>query len=65
MQYLLSVPTEGWRTCGSDLVGFAQGRLDPAEVVRTCSVLGRVQDGIPSFVWKDAGGFGTGYSPGS
>lgn len=65
MQYLLSVPAEGWCTCGSDLVGFAQGRLDPAEVVRTCSVLGRVQDGIPSFVWKDAGGFGSRYSPGS
>jgi hypothetical protein len=46
-------------------VGFAQGRLDPAEVVRTCAVLGRVQDGIPGFVWKDAGGLGTGYSPGS
>jgi iron complex outermembrane receptor protein len=55
MEYLLSVDAEGWRTCGSDLVGFAQGRLDPAEVVRTAAVLGRVQDGIPGFVWTDAG----------
>ena len=55
MEYLLSVDAEGWRTCGTDLVGFAQGRLDPAEVVRTAAILGRVQDGIPSFVWHDAG----------
>jgi hypothetical protein len=33
-------------------------------VVRACSVLGQVQQGIPSFVWKDAGGPATGYSPG-
>jgi hypothetical protein len=63
MQYLISVDAEAWRTCGSDLVGFAQGRLDPVEVVRTCGVLRQVQDGIPSFVWKDAGGTGFGYSP--
>ena len=54
---------EAWRTCGSDLMGFTQGRLDPVEVVRTCGVLRQVQDGIPSFVWKDAGGTGLGYSP--
>jgi hypothetical protein len=64
MEYLLSVQAEAWRTCGSDIVSFAQGRLDPAEVVRTCAVLRRVQDGIPSFVWKDAGASGSGYSPG-
>lgn len=63
MEYLVSVDAEGWRTCGSDLVGFAQGRLDPAEVVKTCAVLGRVLDGVPSFVWKDAGAPGSGYSP--
>jgi len=64
MQYLISVDAEAWRTCGSDLVGFAQGRLDPAEVVRTCGVLRQIQGGIPSFVWKDAGGTASGYSPG-
>ena len=47
---------ESWRTCGSDLVGFAEGRLDPAEVVKTCAVLGTVHAGVPTFVWKDHGG---------
>jgi hypothetical protein len=56
MQYLLAMDAEGWRTCGSDLVGFAQGRLDPAEVVKTCAVLGAVHAGIPTLVWKDHGG---------
>jgi hypothetical protein len=56
MQYLISMDAEGWRTCGSDLVGFAEGRLDPAEVVKTCAVLGTVHAGIPTFVWKDHGG---------
>jgi hypothetical protein len=64
MEYLLSMDAGAWRTCGSDLVGFAQGRLDPADVVKTCAVLSRVQQGIPSFVWKDAGAPGSGYSPG-
>lgn len=64
MQYLIGVDAGAWRTCGSDLVGFAQGALDPADVVRTCSVLGQVQAGIPSFVWEDAGGPASGYSPG-
>lgn len=63
MEYLVAVGAEAWRTCGSDLVGFAQGRLDPAEVVKTCAVLGRVLDGVPAFVWKDAGAPGSGYSP--
>jgi hypothetical protein len=55
MEYLIAMDAEGWRTCGTDLVSFGQGRLDPAEVVRTAAVLGRVQDGIPGFVWTDAG----------
>jgi hypothetical protein len=63
MEYLLAMDAEAWRTCGSDLVGFAQGSLDPAEVVRTCAVLGRVIDGVPSFVWKDAGAAESQYSP--
>ena len=63
MQYLLSVPAEGWRTCGTDLVGFAQRRLDPAEVVRTTAILRQVLAGVPPFVWKDAGAGGSGYSP--
>lgn len=63
MEYLLAMDAEAWRTCGSDIVGFGQGRLDPAEVVRTCAVLGRVLAGVPSFVWKDAGATGSHYSP--
>ena len=63
MEYLLAMDAEAWRTCGSDIVGIGQGRLDPAEVVRTCAVLGRVLDGVPSFVWKDAGATGSHYSP--
>ncbi len=29
MQYLISVDAEAWRTCGSDLVGFAEGTARP------------------------------------
>jgi hypothetical protein len=63
MQYLLSVDAEAWRTCGSHILGYSQGRLDPAEVVRTCAVLDRILDGVPGFVWKDAGAGETKYSP--
>jgi hypothetical protein len=52
MEYLIAADPEAWRTCGSDLVGYGQGHLD------------QVQAGIPSFVWKDAGGPPSGYSPG-
>jgi hypothetical protein len=55
MQYLESVRPAAWRLQGAHIVSWRSGRLDPAEVVRTCAVLCRVVDGIPSFVWKDAG----------
>lgn len=55
MQYLESVRPAAWRLQGSHIVSWHPGRLDPAEVVRTCAVLCRVVDGIPAFVWKDAG----------
>ena len=64
MEYLLTVDVGGWRTCGGDLVAFRQGRLDPLELVKTAAVLDRVLDGVPTFVWKDAGAPGTEYSPG-
>ena len=64
MEHLVRSGSEAWRTCGTELVGWADGHLDPAELVRTCSVLGRVLDGVPAFVWKDAAGPGFGYSPG-
>lgn len=62
MQYLLSVQPEAFRTCGTHLVSWHNGRLDPAEVVRTCGVLDRVIEGVPSFVWRDAGA-DPGYAP--
>jgi hypothetical protein len=55
MQYLLSVRPEAWRLQGDHILSWHDGRLDPAELVRTCAVLDRVIDGIPTFVWKDAG----------
>jgi hypothetical protein len=55
MQYLLAARPEAWRLQGAYVLSWHDGRLDPAEVVRTCAVLGRVIDGIPAFVWKDAG----------
>jgi hypothetical protein len=64
MEYLLTVDVGGWRTCGGDIVGFREGRLDPLELVKTAAVLCRVLDGVPAFVWKDAGAPGTEYSPG-
>lgn len=54
MQFLVSVQPEAWRVQGRQILSWHDGRLDPAEVVRTCAVLRRVVDGIPSFVWKDA-----------
>lgn len=56
MEYLLAARPEAFRTNGSDLVSWAQGKLDPVEVIKTCAVLNRVHAGIPSFVWKDHGG---------
>lgn len=63
MEYLLFADPEAWRLRGGHAVSWGEGRLDPAEVVRTCAVLDRVLDGIPPFVWKDAG-LGSGYDPG-
>jgi len=62
MEYLLSVAPEAWRMEGGHVVSWHPGRLDAAEVVCTCAVLDRVLDGIPSFVWRDAG-LASGYDP--
>ena len=62
MEYLLSGAPEAWRMEGGHVVSWHPGRLDAAEVVRTCAVLDRVLDGIPSFVWRDAG-LASGYDP--
>lgn len=54
MHFLESVRPEAWRLQGRHILSWHTGRLDPAGVVRTCAVLCRVVEGIPSFVWKDA-----------
>jgi hypothetical protein len=53
MQYLLTVPAAAWRIEGTDILRWRSGRLDPAQVIVATSVLDRVADGIPDFVWKD------------
>lgn len=64
MAYLIAAKPSAWRIDGSAMVAWARGRLDPAAVVKAVAILDRVQDGIPGFVWKDAGAPGSGYSPG-
>ena len=66
MEYLVAQPRDvvpAFRLSGGHLVTWRSGRLEPAEVVTTCAVMDRVLDGIPSFVWRDAGLPG-GYDPG-
>jgi Protein of unknown function (DUF3137) len=53
MQYLLSAPAAAWRIEGTALLRWTSGRLDPAEIIVATSVLDRIADGIPAFVWKD------------
>jgi hypothetical protein len=53
MQYLLTAPAAAWRIQGNGMLRWKSGRLDPADIVVATSVLDRVADGIPAFVWKD------------
>jgi hypothetical protein len=65
MDYLVGLPDDtvpSFRLQAGHLIAWRDGRLEPADVVRTCAVLDRVIDGIPSFVWRDAGLSG-GYDP--
>jgi hypothetical protein len=67
MDYLVGLPADtvpAFRLQGTHVVAWRDGRLEPADVVRTCAVIDRVIDGIPSFVWRDAGLPG-GYDPAS
>jgi len=67
MEYLVRLPDEAvtaFRLQLTHLIAWRTGRLEPADVVRTCAVLDRVIDGIPCFVWRDAGLPG-GYDPAS
>jgi hypothetical protein len=67
MEYLVALPDEAvtaFRLQAGHVIAWRDGRLEPADVVRTCAVLGRVIDGVPSFVWRDAGLPG-GYDPAS
>jgi hypothetical protein len=66
MEYLVAQRRDAvpaFRVSGGHVVAWRTGRLEPMEVVRTCAVLDRVLDGVPSFVWRDAGLPG-GYDPG-
>lgn len=64
MQFVIAAQPEAWRLQGRHILSWHPGRQEPAEVVRTCAVLGRVLDGIPSFVWEDAGARpASGYDP--
>lgn len=53
MEFLLTAPSAAWRVEGTEMFRWQTGRLDPADVVVSTSVLDRLADGIPSFVWKD------------
>ena len=67
MDYLVGLPADtvpAFRLQGTHVIAWRDGRLEPADVVRTCAVIDRVIDGIPSFVWRDAGLPG-GYDPAS
>ena len=67
MDYLVGLPDDtvpSIRMQAGHVIAWRDGRLEPADVVRTCAVLDRVIDGIPSFVWRDAGLSG-GYDPAS
>ena len=67
MDYLVGLPADtvpAFRLQATHVIAWREGRLEPAAVVRTCAVLDRVIDGIPSFVWRDAGLTG-GYDPAS
>lgn len=67
MDYLVGLPPDtvpAFRLQGTHVIAWRDGRLEPADVVRTCAVIDRVIDGIPSFVWRDAGLPG-GYDPAS
>jgi hypothetical protein len=55
MQFLLTAPPAAWRIQGTDMLRWEQGRLDPADIVVATSILDRVANGIPTFVWKDHG----------
>ena len=55
MEFLLTARPPAFRIEGDWLIAWDDGRLAPTEVVRTCAILDRVLDGVPSFVWKDAG----------
>jgi Protein of unknown function (DUF3137) len=55
MEYLLQAPAAAWRIQGNSMLRWESGRLDPADIIVATSVLDRIADGIPAFVWKDHG----------
>lgn len=55
MELLLSVGRIEFRFAGMDVLCFHEGRLDPADLLNRMATVGKVLDGIPSFVWRDRG----------
>jgi hypothetical protein len=55
MQSLLAHGDASWRISGADIIGWYDGKLEPAGVQATMATLGTVIDGVPSFVWHDHG----------
>lgn len=55
MQALLSSPVLAWRIEGAELIAWASGKLDPADLLVRLATVRAVVEGIPDFVWADHG----------
>lgn len=54
MELLIAQKTR-FRFCGTDVVAWQDGQLQPADLLNRTALLARVLDGVPTFVWKDRG----------
>jgi hypothetical protein len=55
MELLLNRGDAPWRIEGADLLGWAGGRLEPADLLVRAELLAEIADQIPPFVWSDYG----------
>lgn len=55
MEYLVAADPPAWRIDGADMLAWSSGRIATMGVLAATSMLVRVADGIPPFVWKDRG----------
>jgi hypothetical protein len=53
---LLAAPVLAWRIEGSEIVAWADGKLDPADLIVRLATLRTVADGIPDRVWQGCSG---------